>query len=321
MGPCGLHDTARGCSSSPGAERVTQPRARMRTRSDHNQSQYSLDGGGAAGQNDLNARFRAGIPLPERQWAAPQTPQPPALRAGHVPFAGLGYAGHMSDLVPRAGDSDRPRKLRASDQDRDAVLDVLSSAHASGRLDPTELDERQEATMATKFLAELPELIDDLPEGDELVARLRAEAGIDPGPSASGTAVAHRRKHIPPAKPGTGKPVYDVAVLGGSAKTIVAGTSKVETYALMGGSEIYLHEVMGPGVELRLTNISVMAGHDIYVPGGVRIIDNTVNFLAGNDIARNAQGDGSNGTLILDGFNLMAGHDVKLDPNWTPENR
>ena len=227
----------------------------------------------------------------------------------------------MSDLVPSAGDSDRPRKLRASDQDRDAVLDVLSSAHASGRLDPTELDERQEATMATKFLAELPDLIDDLPEGDELVARLRAEAGIDLGHGTSGTALSHRRKHIPPATPGTGKPVYDIAVLGGSAKTIVAGTSKVETYALMGGSEIYLHEVMGPGVELRLTNVAIMGGHDIYVPAGVKVIDNTVNFLAGNDVARNASGDGSNGTLILEGFNLMAGHDVKLDPNWTPEDR
>ena len=39
-----------------------------------------------------------------------------------------------------------------------------------------------------------------------------------------------------------------------------------------------------------------------------------VAIMAGNDISPEAQGDGSNGTLILKGFLWWAGHDVKRAP-------
>ena len=35
--------------------------------------------------------------------------------------------------------------------------------------------------------------------------------------------------------------------------------------------------------------------------------------MAGNDIHKGAQGDGSNGTLIIKGFLFWAGSDIKLD--------
>lgn len=53
-------------------------------------------------------------------------------------------------------------RLRASDQDRDIINDVLASAYAEGRLTPQELDERTDAVARTRTLAELPPLIDDL---------------------------------------------------------------------------------------------------------------------------------------------------------------
>jgi hypothetical protein len=52
--------------------------------------------------------------------------------------------------------------LRASDHDRDIVLDVLGTAYGEGRLTPEELDERTDAVAAARLLGDLPALIADL---------------------------------------------------------------------------------------------------------------------------------------------------------------
>ncbi len=55
--------------------------------------------------------------------------------------------------------------MRASDADRDRVLDVLREAAAEGRLTPDELDERMGAALAARTLGELAALTADLPAG------------------------------------------------------------------------------------------------------------------------------------------------------------
>jgi hypothetical protein len=215
----------------------------------------------------------------------------------------------------------RRRRVRAADADRDAVLDVLARAHAHGRLDAEEVDERQSHTLRAKFLSELPELIDDLPEGRELTDRINSQifphplAGTGPGAIVP-TDSAGPAGEIMPVRPGTGSEENSVAIMSGRDLVVEPGTPVVHLYALMGGDSIYLSDVLGPGVQVTLEAYSIWAGHDIFVPGGVRVIDRTVNVMAGNDIHKRARGDGSNGTLVLTGFSLMAGHDVKLDPNW-----
>ncbi|WGW11088.1 DUF1707 domain-containing protein [Saxibacter everestensis] len=57
-----------------------------------------------------------------------------------------------------------PRKtLRAGDNDREAVAEVLRQSAGDGRLDLDELDERLERAYAAKTYAELDELVADLP--------------------------------------------------------------------------------------------------------------------------------------------------------------
>ena len=64
--------------------------------------------------------------------------------------------------------------LRASDSDRDVVLQVLAEAYADGRLDREEHDDRASAAASAKTLGQLPALIADLvprttgPRGNEL---------------------------------------------------------------------------------------------------------------------------------------------------------
>lgn len=52
--------------------------------------------------------------------------------------------------------------LRASDRDRDVVLEVLSEGYAEGRLSREEYDERASAATSAKTLGALPPLIGDL---------------------------------------------------------------------------------------------------------------------------------------------------------------
>jgi hypothetical protein len=52
--------------------------------------------------------------------------------------------------------------LRASDQDRERITGVLSSAFADGRLEHHELEERMSSVAAARTLGELPPLVADL---------------------------------------------------------------------------------------------------------------------------------------------------------------
>jgi len=75
----------------------------------------------------------------------------------------------MSDPRPVAWErfSHDPRvvpngPLRASDSDRNVVLDALSAAYADGRLDREEYDERAAGVQSTKTLGELLRYVKDL---------------------------------------------------------------------------------------------------------------------------------------------------------------
>ena len=54
-------------------------------------------------------------------------------------------------------------ELRAGDADRDRTAAVLREAHAEGRLDLDELDQRLSATYSSRTLGELARLTADLP--------------------------------------------------------------------------------------------------------------------------------------------------------------
>lgn len=53
--------------------------------------------------------------------------------------------------------------LRASDADRDAVIDRLRAAASEGRLDTGELDERLDAALRARTYGELEPLLGDIP--------------------------------------------------------------------------------------------------------------------------------------------------------------
>ncbi|OUC95547.1 DUF1707 SHOCT-like domain-containing protein [Streptosporangium minutum] len=73
--------------------------------------------------------------------------------------------------------------LRASDADRDRVIELLHAAVADGRLDPVEFDERLDAALAARTIDALTPLITDLiavPGGDGALTLPFAGTPVEP---------------------------------------------------------------------------------------------------------------------------------------------
>jgi hypothetical protein len=79
----------------------------------------------------------------------------------------LGRITGMMDMV----DDQPPRnQMRAADSDRERVAERLRSAHAEGRLDLTEYDERVQQAWAARTYGELEVLTADLPPAQSSAA-------------------------------------------------------------------------------------------------------------------------------------------------------
>ena len=77
--------------------------------------------------------------------------------------ASLRQAGDRQVAMNTAQDRYRPRPMKASDVDRDAVVATLSEHFQAGRLTGEELDERTGHALTARTLGELDELTADLP--------------------------------------------------------------------------------------------------------------------------------------------------------------
>ena len=71
----------------------------------------------------------------------------------------------------------KDRNLRASNQDRDAVADILRRQHTEGRIDTDEFAERYGHCIEAKTYAQLDELVADLPPEAEPALGVAAGAG------------------------------------------------------------------------------------------------------------------------------------------------
>lgn len=217
-----------------------------------------------------------------------------ALRA----FCLVAQLGAVSAGRPTLGRMAQNRKrLRVGDADRDAVVEVLQQAYSHGRLTMEEYSTRQDAALEARFAEDLRELIEDLPEQDALptTAVVRSATGAQV-PQVSGSV-----------------PISSAAVLSGKTVQLEPGRTEMNSIAFMGGDDIYVRDALGPGVTVTLTLNAVMGGNNVYVPPGVRVVDESVAIMAGNDVKTKAQGDGSQGTVVLRGFLFWGGNDVKLD--------
>ncbi|APU40438.1 MULTISPECIES: DUF1707 SHOCT-like domain-containing protein [unclassified Streptomyces] len=200
---------------------------------------------------------------------------------------------------------ERPEKplpeLRASDADRDRVVERLRDAVAEGRLDMDEFEERLEAAYKSRTYAELEPLTADLP--------------APTGPAAAPPpAVAAGGSDWPARIGGTGTSSWAVAVMSGfQRKGRWTVPARFDAVAFWGGGELDLREADFAQREVVINCVAVMGGIEITVPPGVDVDVRGFGFMGAFD-QRDSPGPTEPGAprVVVTGFAFWGGVEVKI---------
>ncbi|AQT72663.1 MULTISPECIES: DUF1707 SHOCT-like domain-containing protein, partial [Streptomyces] len=197
---------------------------------------------------------------------------------------------------------ERPEKplpeLRASDADRDRVVERLRDAVAEGRLDMEEFEERLEAAYKSRTYAELEPLTADLPAAP-------GPAAATPAPA--GTAWQGRIG-------GSGSSALAVAVMSGfQRKGRWTVPARFDAVAFWGGGELDLREADFAQREVVINCVAIMGGIEITVPPGVDVDVRGFGFMGAFD-QRDSPGPTRPGAprVVVTGFAFWGGVEVKI---------
>jgi hypothetical protein len=174
---------------------------------------------------------------------------------------------------------------RASDAEREAIVERLRDAGAEGRLTMEELAERIDAAHAARTRAELEPLVADLP-------------------AAVGRAAAA------PARP-TSSIVLGV-LGGGDRRGRWRVPARLTVVNVMGGADLDLREAVLDGPEVEITVWSLMGGSDILVPEGVHVELGGFAVMGANDLRVGGDEPPPGAPVVrVKAWSLMGGTDVK----------
>jgi hypothetical protein len=164
--------------------------------------------------------------------------------------------------------SDSLPEPRASDADRERVVELLRRAASDGQLTVEELEERVPSAYAARTRGELQQLTADL--------------SVDPLRDAASTQEPRGGITVREAEGGTR---WVISIMGGHDKR---GRWRLAPHCtvlnIMGGSDIDLNdaELSGPLTELNV--YSIMGGGAVRVPDGVDVQVSNFALMGGNDV-------------------------------------
>ncbi|MBV2363860.1 DUF1707 SHOCT-like domain-containing protein [Streptomonospora nanhaiensis] len=194
-----------------------------------------------------------------------------------------------------------PEHIRASDADRDRVIERLREAVAEGRLTPEEHEERLDTLYRAKTVGELAAVTRDLP----------AERGTGPFPTQGMEVSSDEARRM--AAQGEGRENI-VAVFGGAERKgrwLVEARTNVSV--LCGGVELDLREAVLSQREVTIQCAVVLGGLEITVPHGVRVVNNTSGILGGCSLHGTDEVTDPNHPVIrLTGTCMLGGIEVKV---------
>jgi uncharacterized protein DUF1707 len=200
----------------------------------------------------------------------------PGTGAGTEPGAETPGAGGLMGQVTRrptiragaeaapGGDGERGLSTRASDRERDAVVQRVQDAFAEGRLDDVEFDERTRAALTARTHADLEALLADLPAETTAPGAAPAVAGPAPGRFAVALKSSVRRagrwrvpeRYTTVVYKGGGWLDLRAAELSGPVTTFLAVAYKSRVTILV-----------PPNVRVEMTGFGVTQGQDDEDPG------------------------------------------------------
>lgn len=204
---------------------------------------------------------------------------------------------------------ERPEKplpeLRASDADRDRVVERLRDAVAEGRLDMEEFEERLEAAYKSRTYAELEPLTRDLPAA--------GTPGLPAPVAASGAS-------WPARIGGRGTSTNAVAVMSGfQRKGVWTVPARFDAVAFWGGGELDLREANFAEREVVINCVAIMGGIEITVPPGVEVDVRGFGLMGAFD-QRDSPGPVEPGAprVVVTGLAFWGGVEIKVKPRKQP---
>jgi Domain of unknown function (DUF1707) len=175
-------------------------------------------------------------------------------------------AGNASEVraTGNGAEPDRTPAVRASDRERDVVVQRVQQAFAEGRLDDTEFDERMRAALTARTRGDLDVLLTDLPAETTAPGPAPATAGRGPGRVAVALKSSVRRggrwrvpeRYTAVVYKGSGWLDLRAAELSGPVTTFLAVAYKSRVTILV-----------PPGVRVEMTGFGVTQGADEEDPG------------------------------------------------------
>ena len=195
---------------------------------------------------------------------------PGALELAAGVRRGMTDRERLLDELRPSDSSDSLPDLRASDADRERVVEVLRRAVSDGQLTVEELEERVPLAYAARTRREL----------DRLSADLSVEPLDDAAPAPTEVAGGGVR-----VREGEGGTRWVVSIMGGHEKL---GrwrlAARCTVLNILGGSDIDLNdaELSGPLTELNM--YSILGGGGIRVPHGVDVQVSNFALMGGNGV-------------------------------------
>jgi Domain of unknown function (DUF1707) len=203
-------------------------------------------------------------------------------------------------MTQPSGDSDR-KNLRASDQDRQSVAEVLRDAAGDGRLSMNELDERLDAVYAAKTYADLEPIIRDLPHP----AIAPDTAAVQASPS--GGAVERFG----------GKPTSNsaIAVMGGfSRKGAWVVPAHFTAVAIMAGGELDLRDAKFSERVVNIHATAIMGGIGIIVPDDAEVQVSGIGVMGAFEHGPTGPGQPGGPVIHINGLAFWGAVDVRRKP-------
>jgi hypothetical protein len=187
--------------------------------------------------------------------------------------------------------------LRASDIDRDQVVDVLRDALMSGRLSQEEHADRLEHTLQAKTLGELEPITRDL---------------LVPGQAApqSATAPVASSSLVPIEEPANPAESFDTMLAifgGGERKGRWRVKRRTNAVAVFGGHDLDMTDAVFEGREVTIWAFAVFGGIDITVPEGVGVRNEGVGIFGGFAARGSEDPDPNAPTVVVKGLALFGG--------------
>ena len=177
----------------------------------------------------------------------------------------------LGDYDPGMSDSsDSLPDLRASDADRERVVEALRGAASDGQLTVEELEERVPGAYAARTRRELE--------------RLTADLSVEPLSAAAPAPTEAARGEVT-VREGQGGTRWVVSIMGGHDKRGRWRLApRCTVLNIMGGSDIDLNDAELSGPLTELTMYSVMGGGEIRVPHGVDVQVSNFALMGGNGV-------------------------------------